>query len=192
MVADVITCVICGDEVKDMLYPEHMAVHGGVGNQINALRQQKEIEQNTPKVIPLSKDAPIDPELAQMIQQMDAPKPEPTPAPEKLKVNTVAGEPKPLKLKYVWEGNCPQDNTPVRTVITKVDGRWFCTAYCISHGELEQTEVTPLLGTIGALETKAKSEPKVEPQPQPSAEEKEVEDERELNVPKKAPRKAKV
>jgi hypothetical protein len=188
MVADVITCVICGDEVKDMLYPEHMAVHGGVGNQINALRQQKEIEQNTPKVIPLSKDAPIDPELAQMIQQMDAPKPEPTPAPEKLKVNTVAGEPKPLKLKYVWEGNCPQDNTPVRTVITKVDGRWFASAFCISHETIEQREVSPL-GNNAPVYIPGVDDVKLHENLQAAIPLRKEKDERKLNVPKKAPRK---
>ena len=142
--------MVCEEQVDEKVYPEHMNIHGGVGNQLNAIRQKKEIEDNIPKVIPLSKDAPIDPELAQMLQAMDAPKPAPTPPPVSVSPTLSGGgqikpvEPKPLELKYVWTGNCPQDNTPVRTVITKVDGKWFATAYCLDHQELQQQEVTPL------------------------------------------------
>ena len=173
--------MVCEQNVEENVYPEHMQTHGGVGNQLNAIKQKKEIESNTPKMIPLSKDDPIPLEMQEVLQAMDAPKPEP-----KGQIVEYSGknppiivEQKPLKLKYLWEGNCPQDNAPVRTVITKVDGRWFCTAYCISHGELEQTEVTP-------LEEKKKFI--IVDKDTLIVGEKEVKDERQSNVSKKSPK----
>jgi hypothetical protein len=145
MKIDKITCVICGEETSEINYPEHMAtVHSGK-TQLEALQQEKEIEQNIPKVIPLEipldPNAPLPPEFAEVVAMIDA-----GPKPKTLQQlpETKPVEPKPLKLKYVWEGNCPTCNTSVRTIVTKIDGRWFVSAFCISHETIDQREVTPL------------------------------------------------
>jgi hypothetical protein len=186
-------CPVGAPDMEENEYAEHMAtVHQGK-SQLESIRQQKEIEDNVPKIIPLSKDAPLDPEFAQMVQAMDAPKP-----PEVIPMNpalikpTITSESKPLKLKYIWEGNCPQDNTPVRTVITKVDGRWFASAFCISHETIDQREVTPIDAQLGRMEQSIKDIRENDPAIDRIMTEKEVKDVGELNVPKKSPRKTKV
>ena len=137
-----INCPTGAPEIPEEEYPSHMAnVHGGA-SQLEGLKQEKSKKQDVPKIVPLSKEAPIPPEMQEVLQAIDNPKkeePKPQPQPE-----AKIAEIKPLKLRYTWEGVCPQDNTPVRTVITKVDNRWFCSAYCITHETIEQREVTPL------------------------------------------------
>jgi hypothetical protein len=179
-----ILCVICSENVPEEKYPEHMQmVHGGK-SQLESIQQQKEIADNLPKLIPLNKDAPIPLEMQQVIQEMEKPVPkvEATPVQAPVVPQNAPKEQKPLELHYVWQGNCPQCNNAVRTVITKVDGRWFATAYCLDHKEVDQQEVTPLDIKPG----QQKFEPIIDTQ-----REKEV-NERELNVPKNSPRKTKV
>ena len=68
-----ITCVICGEEVSEEKYPDHMAkVHSGM-SQLDALKQQKEIEQNIPKPleVPLDKETPPPPEFEELAKLID-------------------------------------------------------------------------------------------------------------------------
>ena len=139
-----VTCMVCVEEVEEEKYTEHMKVAHGGKSQLEAIEELKLKEQNTPKIIPLNPEAPIPLEFTQVVNAMETQKPKsnlPTPNPV---IPPPTVEIKPLELKYRWEGVCPQCSAPVRTVITKVDGRWFCSAYCITHETLEQREVTPL------------------------------------------------
>lgn len=143
-----ILCMICSETLpNDEAYLDHMETAHKGKSQLEALNEEKSKKRDIPKIIPLDKEAPPSAEMQEVLQAIEsAPKPEvkvelsPTP----VFPNIGVGEIKPLKLKYVWDGNCPQCSAPVRTVITKVDGRWFVTAYCITHLEQAQEEVTPL------------------------------------------------
>lgn len=145
-----ITCVICGEEVSEEKYPDHMSkVHSGM-SQLDALKQQKEIEQNIPKPleVPLDKEAPPPPEFEEIAKLIDNPPKKEEPVTPTVPIVVKPSEPTPLELKYVWIGKCPTCNTDVRTIktriVTNANNRWFITAYCLTHGELEQQEVTPL------------------------------------------------
>ncbi|MCK9371065.1 hypothetical protein M0R04_14230 [Candidatus Dojkabacteria bacterium] len=130
-------------DIPDKDYENHMAtVHGGV-TQLEGIKQEKSKKQDIPKLVALDKEAPIPPEIQEVLQAIDNPKKE-EPKPVAEKPAEVNQEPKKLELKYKWEGNCPQCSTPVRTVITKIDKRWFASAMCLTHEVLEQREVTPL------------------------------------------------
>lgn len=137
------SCPTGAPEIPEEQYVEHMEkVHKGA-SQLESLKQEKSKKQDVPQIVTLNKEAPIPPEMQEVLQAMDNPKPEPKKE-EPKPVAEKPAEPKKLELKYKWEGSCPQCNTPVRTVITKVDERWFCSAMCLTHEVLEQREVTPL------------------------------------------------
>lgn len=57
----------------------------------------------------------------------------------------VKPERKPVKLKYMWEGNCPKCGKHVDTLEIDVSGKHFCLAYCTADKEtLETREVASL------------------------------------------------
>src|SRR3990167_3157333 len=108
-------CIICpaGEgEIPDKDYENHMAtVHSGV-TQLEGIKQERSKKQDIPKdtpnvpIVQLDKEAPIPPEMQEVLQAIDNPKKEEA----KLVVPQVAeksAEPKPLILKYHWDGSCP-------------------------------------------------------------------------------------
>lgn len=148
-----VLCMICGENCKnDQDYLNHMQTAHSGKSQLEAMNEEKLKKQNTPPIVPLQKDAPLPPEFEAIVNEIDNPVPQEPPKsspPVNKLLDQSGGEPKKLELKYKWEGRCPTCNTEVRTVITKVDGRWFAGAFCLSHEIVEQREVTPLEGKIG-------------------------------------------
>lgn len=143
-----VMCLICNKSVKDSMFPQHMqSVHGGM-TQSEAIMAEKNIPQQPQSPIVLSKETPPSADFMEVAEMLDKPKLQaPPPVPNRAAdsiVNEKVEEKKPLILKYRWEGNCEKCNSPIRTIMTQVEGRLFATAYCLTHEDLEQIEVAPI------------------------------------------------
>ena len=167
-----ISCFACDPATMhkgDAAYLAHMqSAHGGM-TPGQAMNQQKAIDQNIPKEIPLVKDAPPSKEFMEIAQMMDQPQQSttpsrpaagtllqmqksPPPVVQEIRAEeskSLQEEYKPITLKYKYEGNCKICNVPVRTIMVKVGNRLFATAYCLMHEELIQIEVHPIREEIG-------------------------------------------
>lgn len=163
-----VICMIDGITLKsDALYLKHMQENHGTQSPDQAMMQEKAKEQNLPKQQPviLDPNAPPSPEFMEVAQMMDqTTKPlqereESTssfpsssvnpvgvnPRPLIIRPNLVTKEgPRPLILKYRYEGDCDKCLSPIRTVIIKAKGQTVAVAFCLEHGELQQKEVQAL------------------------------------------------
>lgn len=122
-----ILCVACPPEteVEEAVYPEHMAtVHAGE-TQVTAMKKVKDVDPSLPS-----------PEFLELAQKLDNPQPESKPQ-QPIKSPQPVADRKPLELTYRYVGQC-ENNHPVTTLETDVDGRHFVIAYCI--GESKQVE----------------------------------------------------
>lgn len=144
-----VTCMVCGRSVKDSLFPQHMQTfHSGM-TQAEAIAAEKNIPLQPQAPITLDKDTPPSPDFMEVAAMLDKPKSQPPPA-ERQEAKASAlpfpqEEKQPIILKYKYEGNCPKCNTPIKTVVIKPGGKWFAVAFCLTHEEITQQEVTPLI-----------------------------------------------
>lgn len=133
----------------DAAYLAHMqSVHGGM-TQAQVLQQQKEIEKNIPRAIPLDKNDPPPKEFMELVKMMDQPQ---KIVSHPIKVEAKVSNPvrqeekkvkdkKPLHLTYKWEGQCSQCENTVKTLVIHN----FAIAYCLScDEEIKQQEIHPL------------------------------------------------
>lgn len=168
-------CAICPDAPdfeadlptpEKSAYAHHMAeVHGG--SQKTGRFKQQNLPPLPPTVTP--NDLPSD-EFLKTVQEIDKvekqapPQIVPTPPVQEKPVVAHPGvsqaqktaEIPLLKLKYVWIGNCPTCNTPVRTVMLQNGDKLFAIALCLTHDAVEQKEVVPLEETEKTLEKEIK------------------------------------
>lgn len=152
-----IECLVCNIKFTEQQYIKHMETAHNNMTQGEALGMEKAKEQNIPKdvpVVPLDKNAPPSAEFEEIAKMMDQ-KPKtnhvvPNQSPISVPSAQIKKEPKPIELKYRYEGDCERCNTPVRTIMVEVNARLFAIAYCLIHEEVKQTEVRPILNSMKA------------------------------------------
>lgn len=151
-------------------YKDHLVSFHGTTSADEAMKLERAKKQNTPVDLPpgiLVTAAPT-PEFTKTMQEIERAKasqqtPPPTPAsnlPPKV-------EPKPLVLKYRFDGNCPKCNNPVRTIVNKFDNKLIANAYCMFCDEtIQQIPVEPIandmIQTLLGIEKEQKEEKKKE------------------------------
>lgn len=153
-----ITCMVCSMVLKgDQAYLSHMQSAHGTSSPDKAMGVQKAKEQNLPKDIPVvvtGKDVPPSAEFMEMANLMDKQQVDKsnTTVPVKMgqiveyeeKNPIILQEKKPIILKYKYEGNCPECDTPIRTIIAKTLGKTIAIAYCLDHEQVKEREVHSL------------------------------------------------
>lgn len=150
-----VTCMIDGLTFKgDEAYLRHMEQAHGSSSPDQAMGVAKAKERNLPKDAPavvLDKDAPPPDDFMEIAKMMDQPQQAPPPTPpapqpvEKVVAPVITkATPRPLVLKYRFEGDCPTCNAPIRTIMVNANEKTFAMAYCLTHETVEQREVYPL------------------------------------------------
>lgn len=163
-----VICMVCppgAPEVEESEYSKHMEKHGG--SQAVGRFKEQNLPPLPPGIAPGNLPSKEFLEIAQEIDKAEKQTPPSiVPAPPVQEKPVVAHpgvshaqkttEIPPLKLKYVWEGNCRSCNTPVRTVMLQNGDKLFSIALCLTHDAVEQKEVVPLEETEKTLEKEIK------------------------------------
>lgn len=131
-----IICPACSPPTNwatDKEYTDHLVSFHGTTSPDEAIKLERIKKKNSPVQLPpgIPDTAAPTPEFTQTMQEIERAKasqvtPSPTPAPQPLKV-----EPKPLILKYKFDGVCPKCNNPVRTIVNEFEGKLIANAYCM-------------------------------------------------------------
>lgn len=99
--------------------------------------------------IPVGPGVPVNPDLKQMIEMANKPKPTPPPPVTAPVSQPVTPKQTPIKLVYHYEGNCPTCYTPVATLMldmsTKTTKALFAVSFCkICNKKLGEMKVNPI------------------------------------------------
>lgn len=144
-----ILCMVCSQTLKgDAAYAKHMEQHGG------SVATGKAIEQNIPK-IPVGKDIPPSDEFMELAKQIDSKPSHPLPMPpteeSSLKGASLDAQPegkklesKPLRVKYKYEGNCPECGKPVDTLEVIIADKCAVIAWCALHSQVGFQTLDPI------------------------------------------------
>ena len=161
-----ITCIACTPPTSyssDAEYKQHlMDVHGATST-VEAIRMERSKRQNlpnhvsTPQVtipaggIPVGPGIEPSPEFIQVVTEAQSSSNQLTPPviiPSIITVpfNIPTPAIKEIKLQYLYQGDCPDCRTPVRTIMVEAKGELIASAFCISCNKvLKQLTVQPIL-----------------------------------------------